>query len=113
VAVAAIVVLALTLYAIATKEPKGWHGYAEFTMFRGGCLVDPAHRQNVKGCQQLTPLLYRVDFTEPLAGSTAIVSRGSCCPGQIRASLTGRQSVLVAIPKPPRTQPLRASVFVP
>jgi hypothetical protein len=114
VAVAAIVVLALTLYAVATKEAKGGHGYAEFTMFRAGCVVAPAQRQNVAGCRQITPLLYRVNFTESLAGSTAIVSRGSCCPGQIRASLLGSRSVLVVIPKPPKqTQPVRASVFVP
>ena len=114
VAVAAIVVLALTLYAVATKEPKGSHGYAGFTMFRAGCVVSPAERQNVTGCQQVGPLAYRIDFTESLVGSTAIVSRGSCCPGQIRASILRSNSVIVVIPKRVKsTQPVRASVFVP
>src|SRR2546423_10425642 len=61
VAVAAIVVLALTLYAVATKEPKGWRGYAEFTMFRAGCFAAPGQGQNVAGCQQVGPLAYRID----------------------------------------------------
>jgi hypothetical protein len=114
VAVTAIVVLVLVLYTVATREPAAARGYAEFTMFRDGCLVAPNQRQNVLSCQQVDPLTYRLTFTKSLAGSTAVATRGTCCPGQVRASIETDRTVLVSVGRrPTRAHPVRASVFVP
>src|SRR5918912_1072171 len=55
VAVAAIVVLFLTLYTVATRESQQAKGWAEFTMFRLGCAVDPDRRHNVLDCVRTGP----------------------------------------------------------
>jgi hypothetical protein len=114
VATAAIVVLGLILYTVATQETAAARGFAEFTLFRSGCVVAPDQRQNVVGCEWIGPRTYRVNFTRSLTGSTVLASRGSCCPGQIRASIASDRTVLIAIPKVPSDRnPVRASVFVP
>jgi hypothetical protein len=114
VALTAILVLVGLLYTVAHREPAQVRGYAEFTMFRGACIVDPAQRRNVSACEALNPRLYRVRFTRSITGSTPLATRGTCCPGQIRASLQGDRAVLIAITKPPTAkQPVRANVLVP
>ena len=111
----AIVVLAGILLTSASGERNRARGYAEFTMFRAGCQVDATNRLNVTSCQFVSRGLYRVVFTKSLSGAVAVATRGTCCPGQIRADIQmGGRAVLVAIPKPPTlAQPVRASVFVP
>lgn len=114
VALTAILVLVGLLYTVANREPKTTKGYAEFTMFRGGCIVDPHQRRNALGCDEVGPLTYRVRFANSLRGSTPLATRGTCCPGQIRASLDSDRAVLIAITKrPTTTQPVRANLFVP
>jgi hypothetical protein len=112
VAALAILVLAGMLYTVASRQPKESRGWAEFTMFRLGCAVDPKQRLNVAGCVRVGPRLYRISFTRSLTGSTVLAGRGTCCPGQVRASIIDDHTVAVAIPNAPKA-PIRATVFVP
>lgn len=111
VAALAILTLAAVLYTVASRDTKEARGWAEFTMFRLGCAVDPDQRLHVTGCQRIGPSVYLVTFTRSLEGATVVVSRGACCPGQIRASVSSRTSVTVVAPK--LKGPVRATVFVP
>ncbi len=110
-ALAAVVLLAI-LYTVATREPKEPRGYAEFTMFPGGCAVAIGQRLNVSHCAKVADGVYAVAFTKSIAGSTPIATRGSCCPGPIGASVGRDQTVVVALARPIR-RPVRASVLVP
>jgi hypothetical protein len=112
VAALAVLVLVGILYTVATREPKEPRGYAEFTMFRAGCAIDVDRQMNARVCEWVMPGIYRVQFMEPLDRSTPIVSRGSCCPGRIAASVEGTRTVLVVIPRRVRA-PVRASILVP
>ena len=112
VAALAILVLGAILYTETSHEPEQSRGWAEFTMFRLGCVIDPERRENVTSCTNIGPGLYRLTFTQSLAGSTAMATRGLCCPGQIRAGIPEDHAVIVAIPKPPK-QPVRGAVFAP
>ena len=112
VAALAALVLVAILYTVATREPKEPRGYGELTLFPEGCAVDRARQSNVRGCESLGPRVYRVTFTKSLAGSTPLVSRGSCCPGAIGASIENERAVVVVVDRR-ITRPLRASVLVP
>lgn len=111
---AGVAVLALVgiLVAVAARDSGGPRGYVEFTMFRAGCAVDPTRDLNVDNCVKLAPTVYVVNFNKSLAGATAIVSRGVCCAGQVRASVSSDRAVLVAVGKPVRT-PIRISLLIP
>ena len=111
VALLAAVVLVAILVDIARTEREEPRGYAEFTMFREGCVVDAARRRNVVRCRFIRPGLYRVVFYRSLQGGSPIVSRGTCCPGVIGASIESDSSVLIVLPR--LRAPVRATVFVP
>lgn len=112
VAALAAIVLVAILYTVATREPKEPKGYGEFTMFPEGCTVDTVRQLNLRGCHRVSPGVYRVVFAKSLEGSTAFASRGTCCPGRIRASIVTDRAVLVVVERRVR-RPIRASVFAP
>jgi hypothetical protein len=105
-------VLAAVLYTVSSHEATQSRGWAEFTMFPRSCAVDPKQRLNVTGCVIAGRRAYKITFTRSLSGATVLVSRGVCCPGEIRASVVDDRTVLIAIPKAPRP-PVRGTVFVP
>ena len=110
----AVAVLALfgLLYTVASRDPHKPRGYAEFTMFRRGCLVDQARQQNAATCLFVAPGVYRVGFSADLEGSTVVASRGTCCPGRIAASIETDRTVLVLVQRRVR-RPIRASLVIP
>lgn len=110
-ALAALVLVGL-LYEAARTEQEQSRGYAEFTMFPAGCSVDPLRKRNVLRCGFIREGLYRVVFSRSLGDGSPLVSRGSCCPGRITASIESDSSVLIAVPRL-RSGPVRATVFVP
>jgi|SRR5215213_8856507 len=112
VALLAAAVLVAILYTVASREPKEPRGYAELTMTSRGCAIDARLTLNATICQQVGPKAFRVTFTKSLAGSTAVASRGSCCPGAIGATIETDRSVVVAVERRVRG-PIRASVIVP
>jgi hypothetical protein len=56
--------------------------------------------------------LYVVNFSVSLEDGTPIAARGSCCPGEIGASVETDHVVVVSIPRV-RREPVRASIVVP
>jgi hypothetical protein len=110
-AVAAFVLIAI-LYTIAAREPSETRAFAEFTLSRQGCAIEARTERHASRCERVSRGVYRVTFTQSIAASTVLASRGSCCPGPIGASLDSPASVLVVVPGPLRA-PIRASVFVP
>jgi hypothetical protein len=112
VAALAALVLVAILFTVASREPKEAKGYAELTLFPKGCLVDSTRELHVRGCSFVAPGLYRVGFEKSLRGTTPVVSRGSCCPGRIRASVVADRAVMVVVERRLR-RPIRVSVFTP
>jgi hypothetical protein len=113
VAAFAAFVLAAILYTIATRDSSGAaRGFAEVTLTPTGCSLDVRHEVNAVGCERLSGSSYRVTFTTSLAGSTVVAGRGSCCAGQIGASIDTDKSVLIALPRK-ASAPIRASVVIP
>jgi hypothetical protein len=112
VAALAAFVLVAILFTIASREPKELRGYAEFTMTEAGCTVEPRQQLNAAECTRISPGTYRVRFTKSLTGSTVLASRGSCCPGQIAASIQSDTEVLVVVQRRLRA-PVRATLLVP
>lgn len=111
VAALAVAVLVAILLVIDDADRERPRGHAEFTMFPRGCTVDPLRRRNVLRCVFLRPGLYRVVFAKALGDGSPVISRGTCCPGRVTASVESNSTVLVQIPRSRR--PVRASVFVP
>jgi hypothetical protein len=105
-------VLAAILYKVAVSEPKETRAYAEVTLYRNGCSVDTTRQLHALGCFVVSRSVYRLSFTASLEGSTAVASRGSCCPGTISASVESPQTVLIVV-TPRVKQPVRASIVVP
>ena len=112
VAALATLVLIAILFTVATREPKEARGYAEVTLYRDVCLVDVTRQLNANGCLKVSPGVYRISFSQSLDGSTAVASRGSCCPGPIAASVDAPRTVLIVVPRRVRS-PLRATILVP
>jgi hypothetical protein len=112
VAVLAALVLVGILLVVARTDPGDTRGYAEFTMFREGCQVDRDRRRNIRVCVFAGRGVYIVNSAVSLEGATAIVSRASCCPGEIAASVVNEHQVVVVIP-PVRRDPVRASIVLP
>jgi hypothetical protein len=112
--VAALAALALAgiLYTIASREPYRPTGYADFTMFREGCLLDPAKRLNVSTCESIGPGLYRLTFSRRIDRSVIVATRSTCCPGRISAGVQSHTTALVQVERRVR-RPIRASVLAP
>jgi hypothetical protein len=110
-ALAALVLIAI-LFTVASRDPAEPAGYAELSLTRGGCVIDQTKQANALRCVAIGPRTYRVTFTKPLTGSTAVASRGSCCPGRVGVSIDSPQTVLIAVDKRV-TKPIRVSVLIP
>jgi hypothetical protein len=111
-AAALLAILALVVIA-AVRQPAAVRGYAEFSAFRYGCSLQPSSL-NVLRCRRVGPNLYVLDFSESLAGSTAVISRSTCCGGPSSAGIDPRnhREVVVSFPRQHR-YPVIASVVVP
>jgi hypothetical protein len=108
----AAVVLALILYSVASNDRPTLRAYAEFTMFRNGCAVEPRASLNASRCLRLGQGTYVVVFERSLRNGTVVASRGSCCPGSIAASVTTERTVAVLVERRVR-RPIRATVLIP
>jgi hypothetical protein len=105
--------LVAILYTVATREPRETRAYAEVTLYRNACAVDPGRQKNAAACFVISPRrVYRLLFTTSLEGSTPVASRGSCCPGTVAASVEAYQTVLMVV-RPTVRSPVRVSVLVP
>jgi hypothetical protein len=112
VALLAAVVLVAILYVVASREPDEIRGWAELRLAAGGCVVDHALSRNASTCERTGAGIYRVTFTKSLRGTTAVGSRGTCCPGRISASIDSERTVLVVV-EPDVRAPITASILVP
>jgi hypothetical protein len=108
----AVLVLVAILFTVATRDPKETRGYAEVTLFPDACAVDMTRQLNARDCLLVGPGTYRLSFTESLQNSTAVASRGSCCPGRIAVSVETDRSVLLVVPRRFK-DPIRVSVVLP
>jgi hypothetical protein len=96
-----------------TRPSPAITAYAEVSLHPDGCSVEPSRGLNADECQ-LTPVkgVYRLKFVTSLRESTAVASLGSCCPGSVRASVTGDKEVTLVVPRFTRSE-MRASVVLP
>jgi hypothetical protein len=108
VAIAAMVAMVVEAN---TRTQHGYTGFAEFSVTRQGCALERSRSFNAERCAVVEPGLFSITFLRPLRNTTPIVSRGSCCPGRVSASVSG-STVLVAFPRPIKRE-IRASVLLP
>jgi hypothetical protein len=113
---AAIAVVALVtmvaLVIVANDRPRSaFTAFAEFSVTRDGCALEATRTLNASRCDLVGPGVFRLTFVKSLRHTTPIISRGSCCPGRVAASVVSDRSVIVAFP--PRRAPIRASVLLP
>ena len=112
VAILAIAGIVAILATNNTRTFRAVKGYAEFTVAGTSCSVDRARRLNVTGCSRVRPDVYALRFNVSLRNTTAVATRGICCPGFVTASVVDDRTVLVDLP--PRSRaPIRAAVLVP
>lgn len=115
VALVAIIGLIVVLIKVADAGDRGAsevRGIAEVAANRFGCALQPGVGINATRCVRIGRRLVRVTFSSSLLGSTAIVSRGACCPGATAASIVSDHDVMVAFPRLGRRE-ARASVVIP
>jgi hypothetical protein len=118
VAVVAIVALATILTQVSgtkgsTREDvRRARGWAEITVTRYGCAVEPTSAVNVVGCVKSGPDQFIISFTKSLAGRTVVASRSAASPGTVGASITTDTTVLAVFPRLDSHR-VRASVLVP
>ncbi len=110
IAVAIAAVLGLLATAALRDAPRA-RAFAEFEANRNTCSVG-ASSLNAVRCRVVAPNVYEITFSRELRNSIALATRGSCCPGEIAASRTGRRRVIVSLGDE-ATYPVRAQVLVP
>jgi hypothetical protein len=116
VVVAAVAIVALLAVVVKINdEPRARvRGYAEFTGFPKGCAIEPSRSFNARNCIPLGHRTFRVAFFKSLAGSTPVVSRMPCCPGQAFAGVdTDNRGVIVTFRGGNLKRGIRAVVVVP
>jgi hypothetical protein len=110
IAVAALVV-GVSILVEANNRDDHIPTFAEFTATKQACVLDRGRTRGFTDCLATGPNVYKLTSPRPLVGATAIVSRGSCCPGQASASITGPRTITVVLLKV--RGPVRAQVIVP
>jgi hypothetical protein len=98
------------LATAALREAPTALGHAEFEANRNTCVIRSG--LNAVRCQIVARNVYEITFSRDLTGSIALATRGSCCPGEIAASRSGRRQVIVTLADQ-ATYPVRAQVLVP
>ena len=117
VAVVAIAALVAILTQVKASTPTDPHrrtarGWAEITVNKFGCAIEPTNAVNVVGCIKSGPNQFTITFDTSLAGQTVIASRAACCPGAVGASITTDRTVLAVFPRLDSHR-VRASVLIP
>jgi hypothetical protein len=110
IALAALIV-AVSILVEANSRDTHTALFAEFTATNQACVLDPTRSHGISACFRAGRGVYLLTTRRPLTGSTAVVSRGSCCPGGATASITAPQTITVAL-KHVRG-PVHAQVVVP
>lgn len=103
-------VLALLLAANNRAGAKPL-AYAELSIKRNQCVIDPARSYNVSACFPAGPRAVVLTSIPSLRNTTPVVSEGSCCVGVVGASVTGDREVTVAFRRLPGV--VRATVLLP
>lgn len=114
VAIAALVAI-LTQVSGTKGSPRNARpaqGWAEITVTRLGCAVEPANAVNVVGCVKTGPDKFVITFSRSLAGRTVIASRAAASPGTVGASITTDRTVLAVFPRLDSHR-VRASILIP
>ena len=109
-AVAALIV-GVAILVQANNRDEHTPVFAEFTATPQGCILDPQRTSGFSSCFARGGDIYLLNTERTLASSTAIVTRGSCCPGASAASITGPRTITVVIRRV--RGPVRAQVVVP
>jgi hypothetical protein len=107
-ALGATVALVISANSHTNAKPAA---YAEISVSRGSCLLDPTHSYNVTACYVLGPRAFGLTTSTTLRARTAVASTGSCCAQAVGASVTGDRAITLAFPR--LRGVVRASVVVP
>jgi N-methylhydantoinase B/oxoprolinase/acetone carboxylase alpha subunit len=114
--VALAVVAVAVMVAIVVKADKqtgtGATAYAEFSVTRKGCAIEPTRSFNAVSCAVLGNGTYQLTFLKSLKDTTPIVSLAACCPGRVTASVSGDRTITIFFGKQKRAE-VRASVVLP
>lgn len=109
-AVAALVV-GVAILVEANNRDVRMETFAQFKATKDTCILDLRRTRGFDRCRVLGPGIYELSTRRLLASTTAIVTRGSCCPGPAAASVTAPRAVTVRLGRVRGT--VRAQIFVP
>jgi N-methylhydantoinase B/oxoprolinase/acetone carboxylase alpha subunit len=114
VALSAVAVVALIAIVVTADKQTatGVTAYAEFSVTKKGCAIEPTRSFNVTSCAVLGNGTYQLTFLRSLKDSTPIASLAACCPGRITASVSGDRTITVFFGRLKRSE-VRASVVLP
>jgi hypothetical protein len=107
----AIAATSIAILLQANDRPQNSSVYAEFSVRRDGCFLDPQRHRGIINCVLVGPRIVALSADRSLTHTTPFVSRGSCCPGTISASVYRDKVVVITFSKFRGT--LRAAVFLP
>jgi hypothetical protein len=111
--VAALALIAVaTLLVLANSRTNAKPvAYVEFSVTPTGCEIEVSRSYNATGCTVRGRGVYELSFATSLRHTSPVVSRGSCCPGPVGASVLRKRTVLVAFPRLRRVA--RATIVLP
>jgi hypothetical protein len=107
-----LVLLAAVAYIAASSPRSGAVGYTTVIAKETGCTVLTARSRNVISCQRLEPGVYDVRFSRSLSTKSVLAGRGSCCVGEVGASVVSDRTVRVALERFER-YPVEVTVLIP
>ena len=110
IAVAALVV-GVSILVEANNRDVRMETFAQFKATKDACILDRRRTRGFDRCRVLGPGVYALTTRRALASTTAIVTRGSCCPGAAAASVTGARAVTVVLKRLRGT--VHAQILVP
>lgn len=99
VAVAAVGAAVLVWLALVARDPP--HGsvraYAAVILDADRCTIEGSNSKDVLTCAPLGADTFVVNFRDSLRGSTAFLTRRSCCYGQASAAITDDRAITVRL----------------
>jgi hypothetical protein len=111
-AVVAVAVMIAIVVKADDQTGNGVTAYAEFSVTKTGCAIEPTRSLNAASCAVLGNGTYQLNFLKSLKDTTPIASLAACCPGRITASVAGDKTITVFFGKLKRAE-TRASVVLP
>ena len=107
----ATLLVAVSILAEANSRQNHTPLFAEFTATKESCVLDRLRTQGFTNCFLVGRGTYLLTTPRPLKDATAVVSRGTCCPGGAAASITAPKAITVTLRRV--RGPVRAQVVVP